>query len=520
MSTGSQSHDHEDDVLDQEAADTPQKVGMLERLYQNREFQRLRTEARSTVRPLNTNTENFHDFIDDMAGSLQEINRAPNRPDTPEDTEEKQFIDIAERGGAQLLSTVSALEDLSAEHSRPANAQNDAWFNQEDSRTGRVSGRRRYQNTRDMLLSQIGSLNDVCDQSGIREVAPLRREVRQLSSAAETLITSTGDFPGGHESISAFCESVRTFVSRMDAIRQAVESRRAASAMTTVQRAAADHIILDDAFIGQYQTLMTSLTANLQPVVNSSFWQAPEMQLANANIIDMARDLSARATSMRENQTTLDFMQAQQLYVQLQELIDAMNNELRAHVNRPPEFTIEHDASTVQKTVTLMSDGLRSRYRNAVLAGVLAVTAAGGMLYSRNSGGPDNAAKTEVAQPADTPANTPTTPVPNTANPPVGPANAPTVAATPKGTAELGGGRVEVAADNFVFTLRPSVKAAQAWVGKPGEEPVRLALQIVNGKATFQIPVELKGQNWIGVQLDTFESGAWTPGTYKKLELK
>lgn len=107
---------------------------------------------------------------------------------------------------------------------------------------------------------------------------------------------------------------------------------------------------------------------------------------------------------------------------------------------------------------------------------------------------------------------------PNTAPPDVNSLGMPDVAHT-VGKAALEKGTVEVQGDNFVFSLNPTVKAAQAWVGKPGGNPVRLPLQIVNGKATCAIPVELKSEPWIGVKVDTFETTTWSEGSYKRLEL-
>lgn len=517
MSTGPQTQHEDEDNIDHDVAETPQRAGILDRLYQHREFRRLRTEARLMEKPLNADRENLHELIDDMAGSLQQASQEP-APVRPNDAEERAFIDFTEAGGTALLNTVTTLEDLSAEHSLSTNANSDAWFNQDDQQTGRVAGRRRYQDVRTALSRDIQNLSDACDDSTLREAASLRRDVKQVSKEASDLITTSGDFPGGHQAIAKFCQSVRTLVNKLDAAKHAIETERARVVLSPRAQAAANQTIVDAGLVNRFESLAASMKPHVEKVADHAFWQESELRVGNTDVAAIARELVSHLEQM-QGQTSTNFREVQDRYVELNRLTDAMFAQLDEHVNKPADFKIEHGKSTVQMTVGLISDALRSRYRNVALAGALAVTAVGGMLYSKNSGGPENAPKTQVTQPADTPANTPVDSTTNTAKP-VSPANAPVLPVAPKGTADLGGATVEISGSNFVFTLRPSVKAAQAWVGKPGAEPVRLPLQIVNGKAVFQIPAELQNESWIGVQLDTFESGAWNPGTYKKLELK
>lgn len=498
-----------------ETPEAPARMRMLERLYQNGEFQRMREVARQQRTPLNIENENLRNVIDLTPGRAASSDAEVTTPVDPDVEAKNSFAASTSEGIRQLFAATNDLESLSAEHQRSENATSAEWF--DGTRSGALSGRQRYQASRKLLGAGLAQMKAACTESGLRQTSSFAREFSRLEKSSQSLIRENGDFPEGHEAIAAFCESLRELLNDVDNFRQEIEAVESESSEPIETDASEGPEITTSAnHVAKYREIAKKLQTQLADVTTTAFWKEPALRVGSSDITAVAAELQNEVRNISDDESTANVTVARDVSARLSELTEMMQTQLRMHQNRPAEFTIESGRNKVQKTVSVLRDGFNSRYRNFVLAGAFGLATVGGILYNNSSRGPDNAAETQAAASANPPAG----PATNPANSPTSPANAPTVAATQKGTAELGGGRVDVVGDNFVFTFGSSVQAAQAWVGKPGEEPVRLALQVVNGKATFQIPVELKGQNWIGVQLDTFEAGTWKTGVFKKLELK
>lgn len=494
---------------DIDTPDAPARMNLLERLYQNGEFQRLRNTARAEIRPLNEDHETLRELIDETGAP----GPAPAHIPDASEISETEFIDDMNDAGTNLLSQAEALERISTEHQQPHNVNKDAWFNGTETSTG-VSGRSLYQNARQSFITELCDVQDMCTVSAVPEAAALGIEAARLLGAAQTLIAANGDFPSGHTGIQNFCAAVRAFVTRLDDVRAAVEERRDARHTAPAPAADAPHITNDPALVGRYRSSVSSISRHLAAVSNNEFWSTPQLHVEDNDIAALAGDLVRRLAAMSPDNATADVTVASEVETALEILTDAMRAQLRVHQSRPADFRLERDRNVIQKTASVIGDAYRSKYRNVALAGTVGLATLSTVAY--NYAGRDTAEPVQQTQNAgqnNTPANPPVQPDPNTTNQPSGPVRV-------KGRAELGRGSVEVHGDNFVFSLGPSVKVAQAWVGKPGEEPVRLSLQIVNGKAVFQIPVELKTADWIGVQLDTFESGTWNKGAFQRLQLK
>ncbi len=498
--------------------EAPERLGLFDRLFQNGEFQRLRNAARAEIRPLNEDHESLKDLINESGAP----GPVPARIPDANEISETEFIDDTNDAGTNLLSYAEALESISVEHRQPHNVNKDAWFNGTETSTG-VSGRILYQNVRQSFIAELGDLQAICAASDVPEAVGLGAQAAHMLAAVQALIEANGDFPSGHMGIQNFCAAIRAFVTHLDDGRATIQARRDARLATPVAAASAPHVTNDPALVARYRASMASISRHLGAVSRNEFWYTPELRVEDNDIAALAGDLVRRLPAMSPENATADVMVASEVETALETLTDAMRAQLRVHQSRPSDFRLERDKNVIQKTASVIRDAYRSKYRNVALAGTVGLVTVTGIAY--NYAGRDTAEPAQQTQSAgqnnnanppttnNVPANPPVQSNPNTTNQPSAPMRV-------KGRAELGKGSVEVQGDNFVFNISSSVKVAQAWVGKPGEEPVRLSLQIVNGKAVFQIPVEFKTADWIGVQLDTFESGAWNKGTFQRLQLK
>lgn len=500
-------------------------MNVLERLFQNGEFKRMRDAARSQPRLLNVANHHLLDVLRDVeAAQTTERDTEVEVQEFFEPTREELFVNHADSTLGELFNATSNLERLSQEHQQPDN-QTDAWFNQ-----GERSGRERYRSLRATISERLSQLSATCATSDVPDAVAFSPRLTSLAERTQSVIQENGDFPGGHESIRDLCADIDQLATEIDSKIQEynAETRRLERERREEPPVETD-TTSDPVLVRRCSQAMGEISAQLDEIQRTDFWTEPSLQVDNNSAADLAATIQdtlrlvitddvANIAAMREVSRVVN------------ELSEVMQDQLREHQSRPPEFAVESDRNIAQKTVSVLQDGWRSRYRNIVLAGglTLAALSVGTVGYMRSGTEekdpqqqsapeqPGVANQPATAQPG---ANQPGVTQPNTVQPGANRPGTPNVART-VGSAVFEKGTVQVQGDNFVFTLNPTVKAAQAWVGKPGENPVRLPLQIVNGKATCVIPVELKNEQWIGVKVDTFETATWSEGAFKKLELK